>query len=263
VRSDGNLALHVGGLTKKGSESLGMLRASWRRYPAMQPGLQLHIAGALHTPMISYGCELWNTRPRETLHRAGANVLRRILGVSDRVAGVAVLWLCGRFPLHVRFMRRVCDSWCWLLAMRQCIMHRSADYAASRRYLFQSCAIKFGLAQLRHEVFAQLRRYQFLPACLTTFGAAPFLAKLLLSDQPLGVERDRYLRPPVLRECRWCRFCLRIGVRAAGDEVHALDVCPSHLGAGAMHGRASMGWAAPRRHHIGHAEVAVRPGWRS
>ena len=107
VRFDGGFARHIAELRKKGQRALGALCAIWRRFPAMTSSFQLSLTSALHQPVISYACETWGATPQPALERQEETVIRRILGVSQRVAGAAVRWVCGRAPLHSRLLIQI------------------------------------------------------------------------------------------------------------------------------------------------------------
>lgn len=52
--------------------------------------------------------------------------------------------------------------------------------------------------------------------------------RILLSDHPLEIERDRHHRPSIPRDARWCKSCMNAFDFQVGDELHHIDTCAQH-----------------------------------
>jgi len=115
VRYDGSWALHEKHRSVKGQRALGATMQIWKRYPCMTLKFQLELAGALVASTLRYGVELWAWAGGSAIDRIDVQSLRRACGVSDRVAGDAVRWLCGRLPQQAMAWKAAYGFWMQLV----------------------------------------------------------------------------------------------------------------------------------------------------
>ena len=116
----------------------------------------------------------------------------------------------------------------------------SWEEAHSRRWMFDSCINYVDQERLSHNTFAVQAKYSFLKqihphflrcSCLELVHDVNLkrsISRMILSDHPLEVERDRYHKQRIPRETRWCRHCMVTNDLHVGDEHHDIDVCPQH-----------------------------------
>ena len=117
VRYDGSWALHEKHRSAKGERALGATMQIWKRYPCMTLKFQLELAGTLVASTLRYGVELWAWAGGSAIDRLDVQGLRRACGVSEKVAGAAVRWLCGQLPQQALAWKAAYGFWMQLVEL--------------------------------------------------------------------------------------------------------------------------------------------------